>query len=279
MTTEAVTKKASTESASTTESTQATVQTTEAALRESARSLEQPEELTTLVQESVATTSEVPLTSSEGSISSAEIEKMITKVPATQPEAATTQVSATEVKVPATESNINIQEIFTSTEVPSTLPVTQEAKTDVPSSTQETKSDASPELAVSPTEFEKLLTTLREFVAKVDASTSTETPASIVAPEIPQLEQIVEYVNYTVSAEKEKLNEETKLISKRSVPDADLIPRYFKQHYSLNKEKGCIFNGRSFKLGEAIKTDNDCLKCLCEYAPIGHCMLKEKCNF
>lgn len=255
------------------------MKTTEAQ-RESARSLEQPEELTTLAQESVkatseipatsevaSTSSEVPLTSSEVPLSSSEA-PATTELPATPTEASTTKAQESEVKVV-------IQEVFTKppSEVATVLPVTEE-----PKSTEAPPTFASnPELAAPPTEFEKLLTTLREFVALVDASTSTEAPKPLEA--VPQLDKIVEFVNYTVSSEKEKVNEEPKSISKRSVPDADLIPRYFKQHYSLNKEKSCNFNGRSFKVGEVIKTDNDCLKCSCAYAPIGHCMLKEKCNF
>lgn len=162
---------------------------------------------------------------------------------------------------------------------------------EAPSATTEalpTKSDESaeptsptiPKVEVFPTEFDKLLTTLRDFVARADALTSTEAPKTSPAPEIPQVEQKVEFVNYTVSSEKHNEEvEETKTISKRSLPDADLIPRLYKQHYDSNKNKGCFFNGNSYKLGEAIKTENGCLKCICEYSPIGHCVLKEKCNF
>lgn len=233
----------------------------------------------TVVTSEILYTSEVPLTSSGAPATTevpsttevpltAEPQVSYTEIPASSTEPATTQILA--------EPKISIQEVFTqppATEIPITLPATQESETSAPATVVSV-----PEPSVLPTEFEKLLTTLREFVAKVDASTSTEAPK---LPEIPKLDQIVEYVNYTVSAETEKITDEAKpiSISKRSVPEADLIPRYYKQHYSSNKEKGCIFNGRNFKLGEEIKTDNDCLKCQCEFAPIGHCILKEKCNF
>lgn len=244
------------------------MKTTEAQ-RESARSLQQPEELTTLAQEPT-TTSEVPLTSSEASSSSSEVPLNSSEAPITTTEDPVTPTEAATTKALESEVKVVIQEVFTQppSEVATVLPVTEEPKS--------TESPPA-ELAVSPTEFNKLLTTLREFVALVDATTSTKAPEP--SKEVPQVDKIVEFVNYTVSSDKEKVNDEPKSISKRSVPDADLIPRYFKQHYSLNKEKSCNFNGRSFKVGEVIKTDNDCLKCSCAYAPIGHCMLKEKCNF
>lgn len=203
----------------------------------------------------------------------------------------------------------------------------------------------------SPTAFEELLTTLRQFVAKYDATIDRpriepreaplhpqlskplslpeppkpislpEPPKSLLSllnpvslsefemststPELPepaqpisipeilkpvtisdallpiilreQQAQQVEFVNFTVSMGDK--SEEPKSIFKRSVPDVDLIPRYFKQAYSTTKDKSCVFNSKIYKLGEVIKTDNDCLKCICEYAPIGHCILKEKCSF
>lgn len=158
-----------------------------------------------------------------------------------------------------------------------------EAENEASSTTQEQQATAPStvptpsENKVFPTEFEKLLTTLRDFVAKADALTSTEAPVTAAAPEAPQLQQHLEFVNYTVTAEM-KDEGEPKTIVKRSVPEADLNPRFFKAHSSVSKDKGCVFNGSLFKLGEVIKTSNECLKCICEYAPIGHCVLKEKCN-
>jgi hypothetical protein len=203
----------------------------------------------------------------EPKISIQEVFPTLTKVPASEISLSVEENTAQEKKVEEKTLELSITEV-PSTEVPA---ITEEAKTTNAPTTVPTI----PAIDVSPTEFEKLLTTLREFVAKVDATTSTEAPQTT---ETLQFDKIVEFVNHTVSSESDKV-EETKSISKRSVPDADLIPRYFKQHYSTNKDKGCVFNGRSFKLGEPIKTDNECLKCICEFAPIGHCMLKEKCNF
>jgi hypothetical protein len=61
--------------------------------------------------------------------------------------------------------------------------------------------------------------------------------------------------------------EETKSISKRSTD-------YLKVSA---KEKGCTFGTRQYKLGEVIKTGNDCIECYCSYSPIGHCIKKNKC--
>lgn len=200
--------------------------------------LEQPEELTTLAQE-------------------------LTTLPSLVNEPAEPVLT----RLPAAVVVSPLEEVYTA-EAPSTLSTTQEQPTQAPSTI------ATPaENIAFPTEFEKLLTTLREFVARADSLRPTEAPKTSPAP---QLEQQIEFVNYTVSA---ALDDETKTISKRSVPDADLIPRFFKQHYASSKDNGCVFNSSFYKLGEAIKTDNECLKCICEYAPIGHCMLKEKCNF
>lgn len=42
--------------------------------------------------------------------------------------------------------------------------------------------------------------------------------------------------------------------------------------------KGCSFDGKLFKVGERITSVKDsCLECFCEYAPIGHCVVKDEC--
>lgn len=119
----------------------------------------------------------------------------------------------------------------------------------------------------SPTEFEQLLTTFKQYVERLE-NTLAATKASEVDPP-------ATYVNYTVSRsfnENENESEETKSISKRS---ADAEPRYFKH---ANKEKGCTYGKRQYKLGEKIRTDNECLDCLCLYSPIGHCTKKKNCE-
>lgn len=197
------------------------------------------------------------------------------------------------IQIPVTEITLLTNEVFThatSSEAPKFVPVTQEA------ATQAILTPTVHDENVFPTEFDKLLTTLREFVAKAEAirppsalrplpenlKPVEEAPPTVVeamqsVPEIPQVEQQVEFVNYTVSSEKHE-EEDPHHIVKRSIRDADLVPVYYKRNFFSNKEKACIFNGNSYKIGEAIKTDNECLKCICEYAPIGHCLLKEKCN-
>lgn len=208
---------------------------------EALKVLEQPEELTTLLEEK-------------------------TTLPTPKSETTTKEDSSSTTPAASADKEVSTP-APTSEAAPAT--VTQEQTTQA-ATTVPTLSDN-----VSPTEFEKLLTTLREFVAKVDA-TSTEAPSTSTTVATLKLEEQVEFVNFTVSSEKE--NEERKSIAKRSVEDADLIPRYYKQHFLSSKEKVCVFNGRTFKVGEVISTDNECLKCLCEYAPIGHCISKEKCN-
>lgn len=43
--------------------------------------------------------------------------------------------------------------------------------------------------------------------------------------------------------------------------------------------KGCSFDGKLFKVGERITSVKDsCLECFCEYAPIGHCVVKQECS-
>lgn len=242
--------------------------------KDSTRSLESPEELTTLSEKSVEQSEVVTEDSLKSDFSVTEAfstsETTIPNESSSTNEASTFSSSLTEPSSTqfVVNPNISIQEVFT--ESSPDVPVTTEEE--VPSTTSATIPALNP---VAPTEFEKLLSTLRDFVAKIDQFTTAAPQSSALTENV---QKSVEYVNYTVSSGSEKVDA-VKSISKRSVPDADLNPRYFKQHYSSNKDKGCIFNGRNFKLGEPIKTDNGCLKCICEYAPIGHCMLKEKCDF
>lgn len=166
----------------------------------------------------------------------------------------------------------------TVTESTSTESSTLKVVEDQPTTTSSLSESTTPTFpGLSPTDLDKLLSTLRQYDAQVEALTSTPPPLPLLSEGV-QVEMKTEFVNYTVSSESREFKDEPRPIAKRSVPDVDLIPRYFK-HIAAAKEKGCAYNGRSFKLGEVIKTDNECLKCFCEYAPIGHCVLKEKCNF
>lgn len=199
--------------------------TTEA-LKEALKVLEQPDELTTIASQQTTFTSTSETTASP-------------------------QAFSTTILVEAITDSTTIRE----------LPKEPSTTTKEPSSTAPPTNIEN----VLPTEFEKLLTTLREFVAKADSATATESP---------KVEKQVEFVNFTVSSEK---NEDgAKSISKRSVDDADLIPHYFKHQSLSHKNKVCVYDGRNFKVGEIIQTGNENLKCLCEYAPIGHCILEDK---
>lgn len=291
--------------------------------------MEQPEDLTTLTPEFTTTTvHESSTTVHESSPlihdSSSSVHESSSTVHDTTTAAQESSSATTTSEAPPSSSSptattefvLLSQEIYTSVAPTEASLTTQESTSQAPV-TQPTYV----EKKVFPTEFEALLTTLREFVDKADAITSIETPSTSVQSSVssPKVEQQVEFVNYTVSTEKHHeevhkdeeppkteqpeteeplktelppkteephrhvdspiLEELPRILFKRSVRDADLIPRYYKPIFSVNKDKTCEFNGRSYKVGEVIKTDNECLKCLCEFAPIGHCMLKEKCNF
>jgi hypothetical protein len=197
--------------------------------------------------------------------------------------ASTGKISSTtteSIPVPSTAQEVK-KESSTMTPPPSTsaAEVSSETATSVAdqTSTSSVADETTPTVpGPSPTEFEKLLTTLKEYAAQTEVLTSTSLP-NLSIESLPSIEIKTEFMNFTISAVTQP-QDEPKPIQKRSVSDADLIPRYFK-HIGAAKEKGCAYNGQSFKLGEVIKTDNECLKCFCEYAPIGICVLKEKCNF
>lgn len=222
------------------------------------KTLEQPEELTTVQPLSTSEIPAIPVAPLGLPDLSTELTLLSREVLTESPP---TELTTNEVTSPKASSEVSSTEASSTEAEKTTQSTTQSAPT------TPTYSDK----VVFPTEFDKLLTTLKEFVEKVESLTSTEVPNTSPVQVNPQLEQQVEFVNYTVSSEKQ--NEETKSIAKRSLSDVDSKP-----FFSSIKEKGCIFNGKSFKVGEAIKTDNECLKCMCEYAPFGHCVLKEKCN-
>lgn len=171
-----------------------------------------------------------------------------------------------------TESPIVENEIQTTTEI--------EIKT-IQTVTQPTvtfKSNRKPKLIIkpsthvippppSPTEFEQLLTTLKQYVERLENTLAATKASEIDPPAI--------FVNYTVSRSLNgEENEDKKSISKRSAPTSESVSRYFKH---ANKEKGCVYGKRMYKVGEKIRTDNECLDCLCLYSPIGHCTRKKSC--
>jgi arginyl-tRNA synthetase len=109
-----------------------------------------------------------------------------------------------------------------------------------------------------------LVSTLKEFLSNIQLNATKATEEAEPAS----------FVNYTISRSLsvlEREEEEAKSITKRSV---DLSPHYTKHS---GNEKGCSFGLRQYKVGEQIKTDDECLECFCNYAPIGHCIRKEKC--
>lgn len=197
------------------------------------------------------------------------------------PESSTFEISEISTESPIID-NFDIQtqkevsEIETTTKSEKTSTTTTEAAVTQPTviveSRRRPKLIIKPSIHVippppSPTEFEQLLTTLKQYVERLE-NTLAATKASEIDPP-------ATFVNYTVSRSyNEEEDEETKSISKRSVPTFDFLPRYFKH---ANKERGCSYGKRQYKLGEKIRTDNECLDCLCLYSPIGHCTKKKNC--
>lgn len=211
-------------------------------------------------------------------------------------------LEAPKLKIPVDEENFDIDETtilpITESEI-TTINIEPETTTELVEKSTSTaatvsSSQRTPKLIIKPsihvippppkpTEFELLLTTLKEYVTKLE-NTLAATKATEADP------TAAVFVNYTVSRsfnqnnsdeqqQEEKEESEAKSISKRSAPSlvADLIPRYFK-HKHANKEKGCSYGKRQYKVGEKIWTDNECLECLCFYSPIGHCVKKTKCE-
>lgn len=230
--------------------------TTEA-LRELLKVLDQPE-ATTQVPETISV------------VQTTATAEITTQEPTTTSQSTTKAAEESTAESPREETQASTFEPLPTIEI-----VTQTAPTDSTTSQQQSSAtEATYFNNVFPTAFDKLLTTLKEFLVEAEAAKSSEAPNPTTTSSTPQLEQKVEFVNFTVSEE----HDESKRVVKRSVEAADLIPLHYKQKSLLIKEKGCVFNDRHFKVGEVIKTDNSCLKCLCEYAPIGHCVRKEKCN-
>jgi len=122
------------------------------------------------------------------------------------------------------------------------------------------------------TEVDKLIERLEEIISKA-SETTTELPSTSTSlPSIDSPVMEAQFVNFTVSVSKGN-EDETRV--KRSLADVDFISKYLKHSA---QEKDCVFGDTRYKLGESIKTVNDCVKCICEYAPIGHCIFKDKCN-
>ncbi|CAO1392624.1 unnamed protein product [Diamesa tonsa] len=63
---------------------------------------------------------------------------------------------------------------------------------------------------------------------------------------------------------------------KRSISEKTAIPYVLKALKQTGSTE-CVFSGTTYKAGEKIKTEDDCLKCFCEFPPIGQCFQKDNC--
>ncbi|KAG5681524.1 hypothetical protein PVAND_010950 [Polypedilum vanderplanki] len=225
-----------------------TATTTESVTKAEVDLLKKLEEESTRIDESTTTIKSIVITSSniqEESLSTTEIE-----------------VESTTIKEETTENVTNIKkDEETTTEVQKEVEKTTEnvtesekedqSSTEIITKTLSTTPSSETPSPPKPTQFEVLKSTLQEII-----SNATMEGAS--------------FVNYTISRSLPvtELEVEVKSISKRST-------EIYTKH-SI-KEKGCTFGQRQYKVGEQIKTDGECLLCFCNYAPLGHCIKKEKC--
>lgn len=121
--------------------------------------------------------------------------------------------------------------------------------------------------------------------ASIDSVDTTEpTIDTTLVPEL-NLESVTEitseYKNFTISfqqgptasAPEEEVKAQPR---KRSISEKTAIP-YLLKAMKQSGSTECIFSGSTYKAGEKIKTDDDCLKCFCEFPPIGQCFQKNNC--
>lgn len=216
----------------------------------------------------------------------------VTTTPIIPPSTTSTLPPSTTSTLPPSTTSSTLPPSTTSSSLPpSTLPPSTTAATLPPETTQSEIEKSTTEILEDTTTMLPLSTlNLEDFTEKSNTAIIPQAPSrGLIAPKVlptppsivlsdvlpfEQPAQQVEFVNYTISADS---NDEDlpHVVIRRSIPKEDHKPRHDK---SIAKEKSCSFNGKIFKLGEVIKTDNSCLKCFCEYAPIGHCVVKEKCN-
>lgn len=110
---------------------------------------------------------------------------------------------------------------------------------------------ASPEtVRATPSELSSILTALRDILAKVES----------IAMSTLQGEKSAS-AKVQVNRKKRSIIEQTEEVKQKFI-----------------NIKGCTFEGNFFKVGEKIiSVDDQCLECSCEYAPIGHCVVKQEC--
>ncbi|CAO1410511.1 unnamed protein product [Diamesa hyperborea] len=175
---------------------------------------------------------------------------------------------------------------------PATSPATSEATTE---STSESTSQATTEATTVSTTAEATSKAATESsTSEVSSIASSTTTASLDTPEptidatiIPEtnLESVTEitseYKNFTISfiqgSTPSAVEGEVKgQPRKRSISEKTAIPYVLKAMKQTGSTE-CVFSGTTYKAGEKIKTEDDCLKCFCEFPPIGQCFQKDNC--
>lgn len=108
----------------------------------------------------------------------------------------------------------------------------------------------SPEtVRASPSEISSILASLRELVARVE---------SLAMPSM--TDEVKSKSNNQNNRKRRSIIEKVEEIKQKTL------------------NRGCVFEGTVFKVGERITNIVDqCLECTCEYAPIAHCVVNHEC--
>ncbi|CAO1379806.1 unnamed protein product [Diamesa serratosioi] len=163
-----------------------------------------------------------------------------------------------------------------------TITITEKSTSE---STSESSLQATTESTTVSTSSEPTTISSTASIALSDSLAITEsTIEATIIPEI-NLESVTEitseYTNFTISFQQGPTpratdEEEKRQPRKRSISDKTAIPYVLKAMKQTGSTE-CIFSGIPYKAGEKIKTDDDCLKCFCEFPPIGQCFQKDNC--
>ena len=119
-------------------------------------------------------------------------------------------------------------------------------------------------------------------IASLDATEPTIDTTILQETNLESVTEITsEYKNFTISfiqgPTPSTADEEVKgQPRKRSISEKTAIPYVLKAMKQTGSTE-CYFSGTTYKAGEKIKTDDDCLKCFCEFPPIGQCFQKDNC--
>ena len=141
--------------------------------------------------------------------------------------------------------------------------------------------------ATSQATTDSLIASIALSSTNTDSSETTIEPTieTTIMPELNQesfTEITSEYKNFTISFQQGSAtpraidDEEKSQPKKRSISERSAIPYILKAMKQTGSTE-CIFSGKTYKAGEKIKTDDDCLKCFCEIPPIGQCFQKDNC--